>query len=146
MSAFANLKLVAAKRPVQLSPVVMRRNKVANRIAEQIEIAKAKQDGKVYAATRPRRVKDAETGESKTVEMPKRLKEWWFTTDSGKLCVTLKYGAKVIEIAKGKTAVELASEKELVKTLEILKQAVESGELDAQLEVASGAVKAGFKK
>ena len=147
MSALANLKLVAAKRPVQLSPVVMRRSKVANRIAEQIEIAKAKQDGKVYAATRLRRVKDAETGESKTVEMPKRLKEWWFTTtDSGKLCVTLKYGAKVIEIAKGKTAVELANEKELVKTLEILKQAVESGELDAQLEVASGAVKAGFKK
>ena len=146
MSALANLKLVAAKRPVQLSPVVMRRNKVANRIAEQIEIAKAKQEGKVYSATRLRRVKDAETGESKTVEMPKRLKEWWFTTDSGKLCVTLKYGAKVIEIAKGKTAVELANEKELVKTLEILKQAVESGEIDAQLEVASGAVKAGFKK
>jgi hypothetical protein len=45
-----------------------------------------------------------------------------------------------------KTAVELANEKELLKTLEILKQAVESGELDAQLEVASGAVKAGFKK
>ena len=36
MSPLANLKLVAAKRPVQLSPVVMRRNKVANRIAEQI--------------------------------------------------------------------------------------------------------------
>ena len=146
MGALEKLKLVAAKRPVQLSPVVQRRNKVSNRIGEQIALAQAKQDGKVYSPTRLRRVKDAETGESKTVEMPKRLKEWWFTTDSGKLCVTLKYGAKVIEIAKGKTAVELANENELVKTLEILKQAVESGELDAQLEVASGAVKAGFKK
>ena len=146
MTALANLKLVSAKRPVQLSPVVQRRNKVAKRIYEQIELAKAKQDGTLYSPTRQRRLKDAETGESKTVEMPKRLKEWWFATDSGKLCVSLRYGAKVIEIAKGKTAVELASEKELVATLEILKQAVESGELDAQLEAVAGAVKAGFKK
>ena len=50
------------------------------------------------------------------------------------------------EIAKGKTAVELAGEKELVATLEILKQAVESGELDAQIEAVGGAMKAGFKK
>ena len=146
MSALANLKLVAAKRPVQLSPVVQRRNKVAKRIYEQIELAKSKQDGKLYSPTRQRRVKDAETGENKTVEVPKRLKEWWFTADSGKLCVSLRYSAKVIEIAKGKTAVELASEKELVATLEILKQAVEGGELDAQLDAACGAVKTGFKK
>ncbi len=146
MSALANLKLVAAKRPVQLSPVVQRRNKVAKRIYEQIALAKAKQDGTLYSPTRLRTVKDEETGLNKTVSVPKRLKEWWFATDSGKLCVSLRYGAKVIEFAKGKTAVELASEKELVATLEVLKQAVESGELDAQLEAASGAVKSGFKK
>ena len=58
--------------------------------------------------------------------------------DNGKLCVSLKYGAKIIEIAKGRTAVELASEKELVATLEILKHAVESGELDAQIETVGG--------
>ena len=146
MSALANLKLVAAKRPVQLSPVVQRRNKVAKRIYEQIELAKAKQDGKVYSPTRLRTIKDEETGLNKTVQVPKRLKEWWFTADSGKLCVSLRYGAKVIEIAKGKTAVELASETELVATLEVLKQAVESGELDGPIEAVSGAVKAGFKK
>ena len=146
MSALANLKLVAVKRPVQLSPIVQRRNKVAKRIYEQIELAKAKQDGKLYSPTRSRTIKDDETGLNKTVQVPKRLKEWWFTADSGKLCVSLRYGAKIIEIAKGKTAVELASEKELVATLEILKQAVESGELDGQLEAVCGAVKAGFKK
>ena len=146
MSALANLKLVAAKRPVQLSPVVQRRNKVAKRIYEQIELAKAKQDGKVYSPTRLRTIKDEETGLNKTVQVPKRLKEWWFTADSGKLCVSLRYGAKVIEIAKGKTAVELASETELVATLEVLKQAVESGELDGPIEAVSGAVKAAFKR
>ena len=146
MSALANLKLVAAKRSVQLSPVVQRRNKVAKRIYEQIELAKAKQDGKVYSPTRLRTIKDEETGLNKTVQVPKRLNEWWFTTDSGKLCVSLRYGAKVIEVAKGKTAVELTSEKELVATLEVLKQAVDAGELDTQIEAVAGAVKAGFKR
>lgn len=142
MTALANLKLVNAKRPVHLSPVVQRRNNVAKRIYEQIELAKSKLEGKAFSPTRLRTVKDAETGLNKTVSVPKRVKEWWFTSDSGKLCLSLRYGAKVVEIAKGKTAVELASEKELVATLEVLKQAVESGELDAQIESVCGAVTA----
>ena len=146
MSALANLKLVAAKRPTQLSPVIQRRNKISMRIGEQIELAQAKLDGKLYAPTKQRTAKDEETGELKTIEVAKRVKEWWFATDNGKLCVSLRYGAKVIEIAKGKTAVEVASEKDLVAALEVLRQAVNDGELDAQIEAVAGAVKAGFKK
>ena len=146
MIGFAQLKLIAAKRPVQLSPVVQRRNKVAKRIAEQIALATAKQDGKSYAPTKQRKVTDAATGESKTIAVPKRIKEWWFVTDTGKLCVQLRYGAKIVEFAKGKSAVELATADQLVPTLETLKAAVEGGELDAQLEAVSGAVKAAFKK
>lgn len=51
-----------------------------------------------------------------------------------------------MELAKGKTAVELAKPTDLVPTLETLKAAIECGELDAQLEAVSGAVKAAFKK
>ena len=146
MSALANLKLVAAKRAVQLSPVIQRRNKVSMRIAEQIEFAQAKLDGKLYAPMKQRTVKDEETGEIKSVQVAKRVKEWWFTAGNGKLCVSLRYGAKVVEIEKGKTAVELASDKELVATLKVLRQAVNAGELDTQIEAVVGAVKAGFKK
>jgi hypothetical protein len=146
MSALSNLKLVAAKKAAQLSPVVARRQKVARRLAEQIMLATAKQDGKTYAPTKPRTVKDAETGESKSIAVPKRIKEWWFVTTDNKLCVSLRYGAKIVEIAKGKTAVELASADQLVPTLETLKTAVEEGSLDAQLEAVSAKVKAGFKK
>lgn len=146
MSALANLKLVAAKRAVQQSPVMQRRNKVSMRISEQIALAQSKLDGKLYAPTKQRKVKNEETGEVKLVEVTKRVKEWWFTADSGKLCVSLRYGAKIVEIAKGKTAVELASDKDLVATLEVLRQAVNAGEIDAQIEAVAGAVKAGFKK
>ncbi len=146
MTALSNLKLISAKKPAQLSPVVQRRNKVAKRIAEQIALATAKQDGKSYAPTKQRKVTDAETGESKTISVPKRIAEWWFVTDTGKLCVQLRYGAKIVELAKGKTAVELATADQLVPTLETLRQAVEEGTLDVQLEAVSGAVKAAFKK
>lgn len=146
MTALANLKLIAAKRPVQLSPVLARRQKVSKRIAEQIALATAKQDGKSYAPTKQRKVTDAATGEIKMITVPKKLKEWFFTSADGKLCVQLRYGAKIVEIAKGKTAVELATADQLVPTLETLKAAVEGGELDAQLEAVSAKVKAGFKK
>jgi hypothetical protein len=146
MIKFIDLKIIAAKRPVQLSPVVQRRNKVAKRIAEQIALATAKQDGKSYAPTKQRKVTDAVTGEINTISVPKRIKEWWFVTDTGKLCVQLRYGAKIVEFAKGKSAVELATADQLVPTLEALKAAVEGGELDTQLEAVSGAVKAAFKK
>lgn len=146
MSALANLKLVAAKKPTHLSPVVIRRNKVIDRLHEQLEMAKARQEGRTYAPTRMRSVKNAETGMKTTVETTKRLKQWWWTADNGKVCVSLLYGAKIIEIAKGKTAVEVANGAELLAALETLKAAVAGGELDAQIEAVAGAVKTGFTK
>ena len=43
-------------------------------------------------------------------------------------------------------AVELASEKELVPTLEIIKAAVLAGELDAAIDVASNKLRDGFAR
>ena len=147
MSALASLKLVVAKRPVSLSPLLQRRNKVLVRIAEQIALAQAQQEGRSYAVTKQRKLTDAETGERKLVTLPKQIKPWWFVADSGKLCVQLRYGAKLLTLGgKGQTAVELPAKTELVPTLELLKQAVEAGELDQQIEAVSGAVKAGFKR
>ena len=71
MSALANLKLVAAKKPTQLPVVVIRRNKVIDRLHEQIELAKALNEGRTYAPTRIRSVKNAETGQKVSVETTK---------------------------------------------------------------------------
>ena len=146
MTALANLKLIAAKRPTQLSPVALRRNKVAIRIDEQIELAKAQSEGREFVPTRMRSVRDDETGETKSVQVPKRVKAWWWAADNGKLCLSLRYGAKVIELAKGKSAVEVAGDAELVAVLETLKAAIAAGELDTQIEAVARSVTAGFKK
>ena len=49
-------------------------------------------------------------------------------------------------MAKGKNAVELASGDELITALQTLKTAALVGELDAQIEAISGALRAEFKK
>lgn len=68
------------------------------------------------------------------------------TGPNGKLVVALRYGAKPIEFAKGKNATEVAGMDDLVVTLELLKGAVHAGELDAQIELVSGWLHAGFAK
>ncbi len=62
------------------------------------------------------------------------------------VCVQLKYGSRTLEIAKGMNSVEVTSGDELIKVLELLKTAVEAGELDGQLEVAGVKLRATFDK
>lgn len=144
MTALNGLKLTAAQKPTQMSDVQQRRNKLAKRLWEQIELAKAQQTGGTFTPTRFRSVKDGETGLRKQVETNKRVKAWWFMADSGKLVLSIRYGTKVLELAKGKWAVEVGGEKDLVGVLEVVKAAVLAGELDAQIEAASMKLRDGF--
>ena len=145
MSALAKLKLVSVQAD-QKSPTVLHRNKLTGKITDQIAYAKAANAGGVYAAKKVKFVTDSETGERKQVELSTRVKPWWFPAASGKLVLALRYGAKTIEIVKGKNAIEVAGMDDLIATLEIIKDAVQAGELDAQIEQASGALRAGFAK
>ena len=144
MSAFNGLKLVAAKRPIAASPIVLRRNKLSNQLWEQIELARASAEGKTFAPIRMRNVKDKLTGERRTVEAAKRIKQWWFVADNGRVCLQVRYGTRVLELAKGKNSIEVGSGSELLSVLETVKKSVELGELDTQIEAASAAVRERF--
>ncbi|WP_430227051.1 DUF6641 family protein [Paraburkholderia tropica] len=146
MSTLEGMKLVAMKRPGAQPQIVQRRNRLIGKIWEQTELAKAQQEGKTFQPTRFRSVKDAETGERRNVESPKRVRAWWFTAENGKLCMHVRYGAKTLELAKGKTAIEVGATDNLIPTLDALKAAVAAGELDAQLEAASATMRSGFAR
>lgn len=146
MATLATLKLSTAVKPTHMPAVQVRRNKLAKRLWEQAELAKAQQAGTQFTPTKFRTVVENDTGLRKQVEVNKRVKQWWFTTDSGKLALSVRYGARLLELAKGKFAVELASEKELVPTLEIIKAAVLNGELDAAIDTASNKLRDGFQR
>ncbi len=146
MATLATLKLSTAVKPSHMPAVQVRRNKLAKRLWEQAELARAQQTGTQFTTTKFRSVVDADTGLRRQVEVNKRVKQWWFTTDTGKLALSVRYGARLLELAKGKFAVELASEKELVPTLEIIKAAVLAGELDAAIDAASNKLRDGFQR
>ena len=51
--------------------------------------------------------------------------------------MSVRYGVKVLELAKGKVAVHGGAQKDLVPTLELIKKAVEAGGLAVQIEAAA---------
>ena len=144
MSTISKLKLVASKPVRTVNAVQYRRNKLATKIAEQMELATAQRDGRVYAPKRLKTVVDPQTGQRTVVETAKRLKEWYWASDTGKVNLSLRYGAKTLELAKGKNAIEVSDGEELLATLALLRNAVLAGELDVQMEAASKALKDGF--
>jgi hypothetical protein len=146
MGLLSTLKLSAAQKPGTVTPVEQRRNKLAKRLWEQIELAKAQQAGTQFAPTKFRSYTDKESGVRKQVETSKKIKQWWFTSDNGKLALSVRYGTKVLELAKGKFAVEIASTAELVTVLETVKTAALEGELDAAIESAANKLRSGFAK
>ena len=146
MSAFSGLKLVAAKRPQTAAPAVVRRAKLAGQLDEQMELVRANAAGTTYAPVRVRSVLDKATGLRSSVQHAKRVKQWWFTADTGRVCLQVFYGTRILELAKGKNSIDVGTNAELLTVLETVKKCVELGELDAQIDAASAAVRARFVK
>ena len=146
MSALNSLKLVESRKKTRLSPIVQRRYKLVTKLHEQLELCEARRTGQTFAPKKIKTIKNPVTGESATVEVVKRVKEWFWTNDAGRINLAVKYGSQVLTFAKGKNAIEVANADDLIAALKTLKDAVLAGELDAQIEAASGALKAGFVK
>lgn len=146
MSMLNKLKLVEAQKPTALPAIVVRRNKLSDKLWEQLQLARSQQSGEAFAPIRRKSVRNSETGERVVIDAPKRVRAWWFTAENGKVCFSVRYGSRVLDIAKGKNAIEIANIADLIAVIETVKSAVETGELDAQIEAASGSLKAGFKR
>ena len=146
MTVFSKLKLVSSKKERNVNPIVVRRNKLVSKIEEQLLFATAQRDGQIYAPKRLKNITDKVTGERKTIEATKRIKEWYWTNSNGKILLSVRYGSKTLELAKGKNAIELSTGDELLATLATIKEAVIAGELDEAIAQASDKLKAGFSK
>jgi hypothetical protein len=146
MSGLSALKLVQTKREKGTSPQHARRQKLSTKLAEQIQLAKAQQSGTEFSPVRVRTVKNEATGLGRKVEVPKKLKPWWWTDDKGKMCITVRYGARTLEIVEGKNAIETDSIADVITSLQVIRTAVDLGELDSRIEAISSLVKSSFDK
>ncbi|MEY4684762.1 MAG: hypothetical protein RLZ25_1221 [Pseudomonadota bacterium] len=146
MSILSSLKLVAATTQPKANGIQRQRNKLAAKLDEQIEMASAKQLGANYAPRIVKSVTNPATEQRVQVEAYKRVRPWFWVSAAGGYCLNIRYGSKVIELAKGKNAIEAADLKTLIEALGTVKSAVLAGELDAEIEKASGALRSGFGK
>ncbi len=126
MATLASLKLVAAKKPSNQPPVIQRRNKLSSKVFEQIQLARAQNLGETYSPAKNKIITNAD-GERVTVAVPKKIRPWWFVSENGKCCIAVRYGAKVIELAKGKSAIEVASPDALIEALEAVSGQLRNG-------------------
>lgn len=136
MSFIQTVKLAEYKPGSVRSPVARRREKLAFKVEEQIKLA-------VDSTYRPTKIvwsRSADGTEHK-VEQPKRIKRWWVEAQDGTVQLTVRYGAKPLELAKGKNAIALKSKDEVEDTLRKLQQAVLNGEFDTILEQQIGVTK-----
>ena len=140
MSGLNALKFTNSKRQLGNSPQQARRQKLCSKLDEQIQLAKAQQSGETFCPTKTRTYKDEVTGESRKVEVPKRLKPWWWKDDMGKLCITVRYGARTLEIVDGKNAIEADSIADVITSLQVIRSAVDAGELDKRIEATKNKV------
>ena len=104
-------------------------NNLIAKIDEQIQLAANKD----YTPTQYKWVTD-EHGNQRKVEVAKCVKRWWTANVDGKFNPVVRYGSKPLEFAKGKYAIELASEAEVADVLRKVCEVVDLGELDALIE------------
>ena len=136
----STLKLVTATRATQTSPAIQRRQKLIAKIDEQICLATAAMDGTEFKPTKFKNVVNAETGDTEYKQVAKKVRAWYWKNDAGKWNLVVRYGARIIELSKGKNSIELLSEADVIPTLELLKTIISNGEIDDAITAVSKAV------
>ena len=126
MSVLGSGKFTAFKPLINTNAFAVRRRKLIAKLDEQIQLTTIKD----YPSTQQKWTIDGECNQDK-VEISKRVKLWWTTSVDGKINLVVHYGSKLLEFAKGKNAIELASEAEVADSLRKVREAAE---LDALIE------------
>lgn len=140
MAFLDSLKVVTAVKTNKLPPALQRRSRVIEKLHEQIECAKAKSEGREHVIKRMRTVK-SEAGEKTQAEHVQKIRPWWYRNADGKLVFEVRYANKRLELAKGKTGIEVENLATLVPAIELLMKAVESGELDKSLSTVATSIR-----
>ncbi len=136
-SIIQTLKFSNVQRKKVHNPNEYRRDRLLNIIAEQMAAVEAAAKGEHFMPKVTRLVVNKFTGEKTRKEVVKRFRPCWWTNDDGKTYMELRYGARALEIAKGKTTIEVGDMSKLLPTLELLRDAVLLGEFDDLLSTAS---------
>ena len=85
-----------------------------------------------------------ETGAKQRVQKEKIVRPWWWN-DGAALSLVIRYGARPLELSRGKRAITVANLAAIPGTLSTVRDAVLAGELDQAIEATVTASKSKSK-
>ena len=132
MSHLSKFNIVAQKQKRLQTKVEHRRNKLLEKLDDQLAMADALISGETFVKER-RLWKTDENGERKLITRPKRIRNWYWMSAAG-CFFQVWYGSKVIELKPGMTAIRVDKREEIPVAIRAVMDAVRAGELDVQIE------------
>ena len=124
----AKLNFVSLPKNFRNDPVMKRWEKMLSQLEQQRNLA---QDPS-FTIVQQRWVKD-ENGVKQPVERHKQIKRWWLRNGMGDCLLIIRYGSRVLELQKGKAAIDTGGEANLVAVIEEIMRMTKEGELDGLL-------------
>jgi hypothetical protein len=125
MSTLKALNFVALPKNIRTDPTIAKRSK----LLAQLEQQKALALDPLYVHPRQRWVK-SEDGGKQLINSPKRVKRWWRDDGAGNSYFVVRYGSRVLELDKGKAAIQFTKPEHLVSIIDTVIAAVKAGEFD----------------
>ena len=122
------------------------RNKLLDAIDLQIAAVSAEIKGEPFQRTVLRWANNGETGSRQQVDVQVRFRSWWWKDTTGVVHLELRYANKTLEIKPGKNAITVGTIDKVIPTLEQVKKAVASGELDKSISAIIATRKKELKK
>lgn len=132
MNTLKSLTFIPAPVKALNNPTVFRRERLLQRLQEQLQLAKDPSYSPVVT-----RLKQGDDGVKRPVEHHRRIKPWWKMDENGFVVLTVRYGFKSLEFEKGKGAIAVGTLEKLEGVLSTLIAATRAGELDGLLELST---------
>ena len=128
MSVLKGLKLTAAPKRTN-DPLEKRLQKMIQQLEQQRALAENPNHTKTKYHW-----KMGDDGNREQISVSKTIKRWWYKDAKGDVLIVLRYGSRMLEIDKGKSAIIVGAMDNLTPVINQLIDAVAAGELDSAID------------
>ncbi len=130
MKLLKELNLTPVKKTVGRNPIVQRRESLIKGIDKQLSICESLISDNEFA-------RDHHTG--------RKIPSWFWLDDSGQYYLSINYGKQPLELSKGKFSIICDSIESVQSSLNLVRESVQMGDFDKQLEKRSKVIRSNFK-
>ena len=130
MKLLKELNLTPVKKTVGRNPIVQRRESLIKGIDKQLSICESLISDNEFA-------RDHHSG--------RKIPSWFWLDDSGQYYLSINYGKQPLELSKGKFSIICDSIESVQSSLNLVRESVQIGDFDKQLEKRSKVIRSNFK-